>query len=176
MREWSESNQTISWTVNWLEWVWLTESVLLEVRIFPFAHIKILVDTYQLEWWLIICLWGIASCQHFAGWIKGRESLDWAVLTCFWFLGEKKQQQIFSCSSYAVSGCAKAKQVSSSHILFPTASHLTFLHPVPRCCCITTNFSNLCSCQAHILASKFTLLPLHPPYWIRLEWGQVCQV
>lgn len=134
-----------------------------------------LVDTYQLEWWLIICLWGIASCQHFAGWNKGRESLDWAVLTCFRFLGEKKKQ-IFNCSSYAVSSCAKEKQVSSSHILFPTASHLTFLHPVPRCCCITTNFFNLCSCQAHILPSKFTLFPLHPPYWIRLEWGQVCQV
>lgn len=122
-------------------------------RIFPVAQIKILVDTYQLEWWLIICLWGTASCQQFAGWNKGRESLDWAVFTCFWFLGEKEKQS-FNCSSYAVSGCAKAKQVSSSHILVPTASHLTFLHPVPRCCCITTNFSNLCSCQAHILPSQ----------------------
>lgn len=64
-------------------------------RIFPLADIKNLVDTDQLEWWLIICLRGIASSQHFPSWNKGESfsfsplSMDWAVFAHFQFCEEK---------------------------------------------------------------------------------------
>lgn len=169
--EWSESNQTkpaelgTGWraesdslNLNWWQscvFVW-SPLFTKTCRIFPVADIKNLVDT----WRWIICLRRIASYQHFPGWNQGSESFkhfhccQWielfSLVFSFWGRKKKKIQFFFICS--VVSGCVQAKQVLSSPILFPTGSHLTFLHPVlpSCCCCITTNFSKLCSCQAPI--------------------------
>lgn len=116
-------------------------------RFFPIADIKNLVDTDQLEWWLIICLRGIASCQHFPGWNKGESfklfhCCQWIEVfsLVFSFVGRKTIfQLLFMCSG--VSGCAQAKQVLSSHIFFPTLT----LPSSTLCCSFVVVTSQLIS-------------------------------
>lgn len=154
MRAQSKSNQTISWTVNWLKsriwqsrvFVW-SPLFTKTCRFFPIADVKNLVETDQLEWWLIICLRGIAICQHFSGWNKGESfklfhCYQWIEVfsLVFSFVGRKPIfQLLFMCS--VVSGCAQAKQILSSHIFFPTLT----LPSSTLCCSFVVVTSQLIS-------------------------------
>lgn len=113
MREWSESYQSISWTVNWLKRrAWLTESELLTKwvwfgpiyslkpgRIFPFADIKITGCQLSIAVMIHHLPKSDSKLSAFSSlksgqwilWMFSLPSKDWAVFACFQFFRRKKK-------------------------------------------------------------------------------------